>query len=107
MLSDDLLRRSSRSSPLGILFSLKGIPVSGVLGRLINLPVTGGIQGLFSSSFKDKKFNPGVFSEIPKVFQGDVSLSGILLISSISAGLGIDVNAQLLALVNFGIPIGS
>jgi len=71
------------------------------------LPVTGGVQGLFFSSFKDKKFSPGVFSGIPKVFQGDVSLSGVLLVSPISVDFGVDVDAQLLALINFRIPIGS
>ncbi len=70
------------------------------------MPVIGGVHGLFSS-FKDKKFNPGVFSEIPKVFQEDVLLSGVLLVSSVSVGLGVDVDIQLLALVNFGVPISS
>jgi len=58
---------------------------------------------LFSSSFKDKKFNPGVFSGIPKVFQEDVPLSDVLLVSSVWVGLEVDIDAQLLALVNFGV----
>ncbi len=70
------------------------------------MPVIGGIHGLFSS-FKDKKFNPGVFSGIPKVFQGDVSLLGVLLISPVSIGLGVDIDTQLLALINFEVPISS
>ncbi len=70
------------------------------------MPVIEGVHGLFSS-FKDKKFNPEVFSEISKVFQGNVLLSGVLLVSSVSVSLGVDVDAQLLALVNFEIPISS
>ncbi len=53
---------SRRSSPLDVFNS-----VLGVSGGLINLPVIGGVHRLFFS-FKDKKFNPGVFSGIPKVF---------------------------------------
>src|SRR6266498_5033355 len=63
ILSGSLLRRSSISSPLGVLFSLNGVPVSGVFEGLINLPVTGGVHGFFSS-LKNKKFNPKVFSKI-------------------------------------------
>jgi len=59
------------------------------------------------SSFRDKKFNPGVFSGIPKVFQKDILLSGILLVSPVSVSLRVNVDAQLLALVNFGVPIDS
>src|SRR6266511_2637386 len=105
MLFGDLLRRSSISSPLGVLFSLNGVLVSGVFGGLINLPITRSVQGLFFFSFKDKKFSFGVFSGIPKVFQEDVPLSGILLVSPVLVDLGVDVDAQLLALVNFGVPI--
>src|SRR6266542_3581860 len=83
MLFGDLLRRSSISSPLGVLFSLNGVLVSGVFGGLINLPITRSVQGLFFFSFKDKKFSFGVFSGIPKVFQEDVPLSGILLVSPV------------------------
>jgi len=50
------------------LFLINSISVSGVLRELINLPVTRGVYGLLSSSFKDKKFNPSVFSGILKVF---------------------------------------
>ena len=81
--------------------------VLGVSGGLINLPIIRGVQGLLFS-FKDKKFNPRVFLGISKVFQGDVPLSGVfLLVFSVSVSLGVDVEPQLLALVNFGIPIGS
>jgi len=70
------------------------------------LPVIGGVHRLLSSS-KDKKFNPKVFSEIPKVFQEDVPLSDVLLVSPVSISLEVDINAKLLALVNFGVLIGS
>jgi len=62
--------------------------VLGVPGRLINLPVSGDFQG-FSSSFSPIAFIPDVFSGILKVFQGDVLLSGILLISGDFSGSGV------------------
>src|SRR6266540_2987505 len=96
------LRGFSITSPLGILFSLNDVPVSGVFGRLIKLLFFEGVHGFFFS-FKDRKFNPEVFSGIPKVFQEDISLSGVLLVSP---NFRIDVDVQLLALTNFGIPIG-
>jgi len=100
-LLNSLSRRSSIFSPLGVFDS-----VLGVSEGLINLPVIGDVHRFFFS-FKDKKFNLEVFLEIPKVFQEDVPLSGILLVSPISVSLGIDVDTQLLALVNFRIPISS
>jgi len=57
-----LLRGFFISSPLGVFD-----PVLGISGGLINLPVIGDVHGLLSL-FKDKKFNPEVFSGIPKVF---------------------------------------
>ncbi len=82
------------------------IPVSGVSGGLINFPVFEGFQG-FSSSFSPIAFISGVVSGILKVFQGDVSLSGMLLsISSFDSSGVLCVN-QLLALVNFRVPISS
>ena len=74
------------------MFLLSGVPISEVPERLINLPVTGSVQGLSSSSCSDKKFNPEVFSRIPKVFQEDVSLSGVLPVFSNSVGWEADVN---------------
>ncbi len=53
--------------------------VSRVSGGLINLPITGDVHELLSSSFKDKKFNSSVFSRISKVFQENVPLLGVLL----------------------------
>jgi len=70
------------------------------------LPVIKGVQGLLFFSFNDKKFNPSVFSGIPRVFQGDVPLSGILLIFSLLVGLRVDPDVQLLALTNLGVPSG-
>jgi len=87
ILLSGLSRRSSISSPLGVFNSVLGIP-----RRLINLPVIRDIHEFFPS-LKDKKFNPGVFLGISKVLQGDVSLSGVLLISSVSVDLGVDVDA--------------
>jgi len=81
--------------------------VSGVFEGLINLPVTGSVYGLFSSLFKDKKFNSDVFFRIPKVFQKDVSLSGVLLELGLLTGSGVLANGQLLALMNFRVPSGS
>ncbi len=59
---NSLLRRSSKSSPLGICDSVLGVP-----GGLINFPVSGDFQG-FSSSFNLIVFIPGVISGILKVF---------------------------------------
>ncbi len=73
---------SSRFSPISVFFggvTIVNIQMSGVPGRLINFPISEGIQGLDSSWFKDKKFNPGVVLEILKVFHEEVPLSGILL----------------------------
>jgi len=70
------------------------------------LPIIGSVYGFFFS-FKDKKFNSRVFLEIPKVFQEDVSLLGVLLVSPVLVNLRVDVDAQLLALVNFGVSISS
>ena len=61
------LRGLSIVSSKGILLVISD-SVSGVSERLINLPVNRDVHGLLSSSFKDKKFNLDVFSEIPKVF---------------------------------------
>src|SRR6266542_6679898 len=61
------LKRSSKSSPLGVCDSVLGVPEG-----LINLPVSGGFQGFFSS-FSPIAFIPDVVSGILKVFQGDVS----------------------------------
>jgi len=71
------------------------------------LPVTRGVHGLLSSSFNDKKFNPDVFSRIPKVFQGDIPLSDVLLELSLLLDPGIVSDGQLLAFLNFRIPSGS
>src|SRR6266540_7372477 len=95
------LRRFSNSSPLGVCDS-----VLGVLGGLINLPISGGFQG-FSSSFNPITFIPGVVSGILKVFQGEVPLSGVSLSIGCFGASGILCVDQLLALLNFGVPIGS
>ncbi len=68
--------------------------------------VSGGFQG-FSFSFSPIMFIPGVVSGILKVFQGDVPLSGVLLSIGCFSGSGVLCVNQLLALVNFGIPIDS
>ncbi len=78
----------------------------GVPGGLINFPVSGSFQG-FSSSFNPKAFIPGVVSEILKVFQGDVPLSDIPLSIGCFGSSGVLCVNQLLALTNFGVPIGS
>jgi len=57
--------------------------------------------------FKDKKFNPGIFSRIPKVFQGDVLLSDILFELGLLVDSGIVVEGQSLALMNFRISFSS
>jgi len=53
--------------------------VSGVFGRLINFPISGGLQGFSSSLFNPITFIPDVVSEILKVFQEEVSLSDVVL----------------------------
>ena len=71
------------------------------------MPVTESIHGLLFSSSKDKKFNPGVLSEMPRVFQGNVPLSGVLLKLDLLVSSEVLYVDQLLALVNFGVPISS
>ncbi len=89
------------SSSLEVCDSVLGVP-----GGLINFPVFEGFQGFFFS-FNPIAFILGVVSGILKVFQEDVPLSGVLLtISSFNSSEVLCV-AQLLALVNFGVPIGS
>src|SRR6266540_1264608 len=95
------LRRSSNSSPLGVCDSVLGVP-----GGLINLPVSGGFQG-FSFSFSPIAFIPGAVSGILNVFQGDVPLSGIPLSIGCFGNSGVLCVDQLLALINFGVPIDS
>jgi len=51
---------------------------SGISEGLINFSFEGS-QGLLFS-FNPIKFTPEVFSDIPSIFQEDVSLSGILLL---------------------------
>ncbi len=65
----------------GIFFVISAInmPESEVPGGLINFSFSG-FQGLLSFSFSLIKFILEVFSGIPKVFQRDISLSGILLL---------------------------
>ncbi len=94
------LKRSSKSSPIGVCDSVLGIPEG-----LINLPVSGGFQG-FSFSFSPIAFIPGVVSGILKVSQEDVPLSGVPLSIGCFDGLRVLCVDQLLALVNFGVPIG-
>ena len=81
--------------------------VSRVPRELINLPVTEDIYGLLSFSFKDKKFNPSIFSRIPKVFQEDVLLSGVLLELGLLLGSGVSLVSQSLAFLNFGVSFSS
>jgi len=95
------------------LLSSKGIflvisdSVLGVSKGLISFPITGGVYRLLSFSFKDKKFNPSVFSGMPKVFQEDVLLSGVLLKLDLLTSSGVVVDGHLLALVNFGVSFSS
>src|SRR6266498_1505548 len=77
----------------------------GVPGGLINFPMSGGFQGF--SSFNPIAFIPGVVSGILNVFQGDVPLSGVPLSIGCFGSSGILCVDQLLALTNFGVPIGS
>ena len=70
------------------------------------MPVSGSFQG-FSSSFNSKAFIPGVVSGILKVFQGDVPLSGVPLSIGCFGTSGVLCVDQSLALINFGVPIGS
>ena len=95
-----LRKSSSKSSPFRICDSLLGVPRG-----LINFPVSEGFQG-FSSSFNPIAFIPGVVSEILKVFQGDVPLSGVPLSISCFGCSGVLCVDQLLALINFGVLIG-
>jgi len=81
--------------------------VSEVPKGLINLPVTEGVYRLLFFSFKDKKFNPNVFFRIPKVFQGDVPLLGILLELSLLVSSDVVADGQLLALMNFRVSSSS
>ena len=78
----------------------------GVPGGLINFPVSGSYQGL-SSSFNPKAFIPSVVSGMLKVFQGDIPLSGVPLSIGCFGGSGVLCVDQLLALTNFGVPLGS
>ena len=98
---NSFLKRSSKSSLLEVCNSILGVPEG-----LFNLPVSRGFQGFFSS-FNPIAFIPGVVSEILKVFQGDVPLSDVLLSIGCFDSSGILWIDQLLALVNFGIPISS
>ena len=93
------MKRSSKSSSLGICDSVLDVPEG-----LINFPVSEGFQG-FSSSFSPITFIPDVVSGISKVFQRDVPLSGVLITISCFDSLGVWCVDQLLALVNFGVPI--
>ena len=77
------LKRSSKSSPLGVCDSVLGVPRG-----LINLLVSGGFQG-FSSLFNPKAFIPSVVSGILKVFQEDILLSDVLLSISCFSGSGV------------------
>src|SRR6266498_2545918 len=95
------LKKSSKSSPLGICDSVLGVPEG-----LINFSVSGGFQGFFSS-FSLIAFIPGVVSGILKVFQGDVPLSGIPLSIGCFGSFGVLCVDQLLTLTNFGVPISS
>ncbi len=69
------------------------------------MPVSGGFQRF--SSFNPIAFIPGVVSGILNVFQGDVPLSGVPLSIGCFDGSGVLCVDQLLALVNFGVLIGS
>ena len=60
---DDLSSNFSKGILESVCDSVLGVPEG-----LINLPVTGGVQGFLSSSFNDKKFNSDMFSGIPRVF---------------------------------------
>ncbi len=53
------------------------IPESGVSEELINFLVSENSQGLLSFSFNPIKFTSGIFSDMPRIFQKDVSLLGI------------------------------
>src|SRR6266498_2281956 len=77
------LKRSSKSSPLGVCDSVLGVPEG-----LINFSVSGGFQGFFSS-FSLIAFIPGVVSGILKVFQDDVPLSDVPLLIGCSGGSGV------------------
>ncbi len=61
----------------------------------------------FFSSFSPIAFIPDVVSEILKVFQEDVPLSGVLLSIGCFDNSGVLCVDQLLALVNFEVPISS
>ncbi len=104
-----LSRSSSKGIPWDVFLIeviVVNVLVSGVSEGFINFPVSGGFQG-FSSSFNPIAFIPGIVSEISKVFQGDVSLSDILLTIDSFTGSGVLCVNQLLAFVNFRIPISS
>jgi len=57
--------------------------------------------------FKNKKFNLSLFSAIPKVFQEDVLLSGVLLELGLLLGSGVSLVSQSLAFLNFGVSFSS
>ena len=75
--------KSSKSSPLGVCDSVLGVPRGP-----INLLVSEGFQR-FSSSFNPRALIPGVVSGILNVFQGDVPLSGVSLLTGSFDGLGV------------------
>ncbi len=81
------------------------IPESGISEGLINFSLRS-FQGLLSFSFNPIKFTPDVFSDMPRIFQEDIPLSGILFSITFSFS-GVIKCIQSLALVNFGIPLDS
>ncbi len=81
-LGGTLSKRFSKGIPEGFFFNsiaVVNVSVSGVLGGLISFPVSESFQGFSSSLFNPIAFIPDVVSEILKVFQGDIPLSGVLL----------------------------
>ena len=68
-------------------------PILGVPEGLINLPVCEDFQGLSSFSFTPIKFIPGILSEMPRIFQEDVPLLGVLLLLALFIALGVALDA--------------
>src|SRR6266508_5921109 len=86
---------------LDVFFVMMILLESEVPRRLINFSESRSFQGLLPS-FNPIKFTPDVFSNILKVFQKDILLSGVLL-SIIFDFDKIIGGIQSLALENFGI----
>jgi len=81
----------SRSISLVVLLVTIIDPISGVPGGLINFS-TKGSQGFSSFLFNSMKFIPGISSEMPRIFQENVSLFEILLLLALFKASGVTLD---------------